>query len=180
MIFAGTETECAEVIAQLDAAHGYPRGYTQADVDSGLVVRVGGGIHVPLEMLRTETIAAPMPLEVDTETGEPIGDGMVVHFPELKEPEHRDIVVNARVVRTLNRGSKEDLLAVNGIGQVKADALLAKRDDGQPLTTSDLSEKVLNDLKVALSGDEDDYLPSFFQTLDEVLSTMATVNSRKH
>ena len=59
MKFHGTDTECAEIIAQLDVAHGYPRGYTQADVDSGLVVRVGGGIHVPLDQIRTETTAQP-------------------------------------------------------------------------------------------------------------------------
>ena len=53
MRFHGTDTECAEIIAQLDVAHGYPRGYTQADIDSGLVVRVGGGIHVPPDQIRT-------------------------------------------------------------------------------------------------------------------------------
>lgn len=70
MRFRGTETECAEIIAQLDAALGYPRGYTQADVDSGLVVRVGGGLHVPLEQIRTETIATPAPVVADADQDE--------------------------------------------------------------------------------------------------------------
>ena len=48
MIYRGTEAECAAVIAQVDAELGYPRGYTQADLDSGLVVRHGRGPRAPI------------------------------------------------------------------------------------------------------------------------------------
>lgn len=102
MIFAGTETECAEVVAELDAALGYPRGYTQADVDSGLVQRVGGGIHVPLEMLRTETVARPMPVEVDAE-GQPLTGARVVRLRSLGD-DHRRKVARRRVLRMIALG----------------------------------------------------------------------------
>lgn len=136
MIFAGTEAECAEVISELDAAHGYPRGYTQADVDSGLVVRVGGGLHVPLDQIRTETVAQPAPVEVD-DKGQPIGDERVVHLPELP-PEHRQRVAKRRVLRVLNRGSREALVALPGIGAARADAIIARRSQGRMVSIEDL------------------------------------------
>lgn len=50
-IFA-TEAEARECAAAVDKALGYPRGYTQADVDSGLVQR--GPRCAPLSSIRTE------------------------------------------------------------------------------------------------------------------------------
>lgn len=161
MIFEGTETECAEVVAKLDAALGYPRGYTQADVDSGLVVRVGGGIHVPLELLRTETVAQPAPVEVD-DKGQPIGDERVVHLPELP-PEHRQRVAKRRVLRVLNRGSREALVALPGIGAARADAIIARRASGRLTNLEDIRDalpaaamKALRDYAATKVGDADE------------------------
>lgn len=150
MIFAGTETECAEVVAELDAALGYPRGYTQADVDSGLVQRVGGGIHVPLDQIRTETIAQPAPVEVD-DKGQPIGDERVVHLPELP-PEHRQRVAKRRVLRVLNRGSREQLVALPGLGPARADALIARREAGRLTRLEDVRDVLPNAAVQALRG----------------------------
>lgn len=41
-------------LAAINRALGYPRGYTQADVDSGIVVQVGRGC-APLSSIRTES-----------------------------------------------------------------------------------------------------------------------------
>jgi len=140
MIFHGTEQECAEIIAQLDAAHGYPRGYTQADVDSGLVVRVGGGIHVPLDQIRTETISQPQAVRVDAE-GRPVDGERVAHLPPLDAP-NKARVARARVLRLLNRGSKEALLAVPGIGATRADAIIARRATGRLISIEDVRDAV--------------------------------------
>lgn len=138
MRFHGTEQECVEVVAELDAALGYPRGYTQADVDSGLVVRVGGGLHVPLDQIRTETVAQPAPVEVD-DKGQPIGDGRVVHLPELP-PDHRRKVARRRVLRLINRGSRDALMAVPGIGGTRADAIIARREAGRLTSLEDVRD----------------------------------------
>ena len=138
MNFNGTVTECAEVVADLDAAHGYPRGYTQADIDSGLVVRVGGGIHVPLDQIRTETVAQPAPVEVD-DKGQPIGDERVVHLPELP-PEHRQRVGRKRVLRLINRGTREQLVALPGLGPARADAIIARRAQGRLTSIDDVRD----------------------------------------
>ncbi len=161
MIFAGTDTECAEVVAELDAALGYPRVYTQADVDSGLVVRVGGGIHVPLDQIRTGTVAQPAPVEVD-DKGQPIGDERVVHLPELP-PEHRQRVAKRRVLRVLNRGSRDALMAVPGIGGARADAIIARRASGRLTRLEDVRDvlgavamKALRDYAATKVGDADE------------------------
>jgi len=160
MIFAGTETECAEVVAELDAALGYPRGYTQADVDSGLVQRVGGGIHVPLDQIRTETVAQPAPVEVD-DKGQPIGDERVVHLPELP-PEHRQRVAKRRVLRRINRGSRDALMAVPGIGGARADAIIARRVQGRMTSIEDVRDalgpaamQALRGYALTRAGDDD-------------------------
>jgi len=140
MKFHGTATECAEIIAQLDAAHGYPRGYTQADVDSGLVVRVGGGIHVPLDQIRTETISQPQAVRVDAE-GRPVDGERVAHLPPLDAP-NKARVAKARVLRLLNRGSKEALVAVPGIGATRADAIIARRATGRLISIEDVRDAV--------------------------------------
>ena len=136
MIFHGTEQECAEVIAQLDAALGYPRGYTQADLDDGTISRVGGGIHVPLDQIRTETISQPQAVRVDAE-GRPVDGERVAHLPPLDAP-NKARVARARVLRLLNRGSKEALLAVPGIGATRADAIIARRATGRLISIDDL------------------------------------------
>lgn len=163
MIFAGTETECAEVVAELDAALGYPRGYTQADVDSGLVVRVGGGIHVPLDQIRTGTVAQPAPVEVD-DKGQPIGDERVVHLSELP-PEHRQRVAKRRVLRLINRGSRDALVALPGIGGARADAIIARRALGRLTSIDDVRDalgavamKALRDYALTRVGDADETL----------------------
>lgn len=160
MIFAGTETECAEVVAELDAALGYPRGYTQADVDSGLVQRVGGGIHVPLDQIRTETISQPQAVRVDAE-GRPVDGERVAHLPPLDAP-NKARVARARVLRLLNRGSKEALVAVPGIGATRADAIIARRATGRLISIGDVRDAVpaatvqaLRDYALMKIGDDD-------------------------
>ena len=140
MKFHGTAQECAKIIAQLDAAHGYPRGYTQADVDSGLVVRVGGGIHVPLDQIRTETTAQPQAVRVGAD-GRPVDGERVAHLPPLDAP-NKARVARARVLRLLNRGSKEALLAVPGIGATRADAIIARRATGRLISIEDVRDAV--------------------------------------
>ncbi len=161
MKFAGTEQECAEVIAQLDAALGYPRGYTQADIDDGTITRVGGGIHVPLDQIRTETIAAPAPVDVDAD-GLPMGDERVVALPPLR-PEHREHVGRARVLRLLNRGTREQLMALPGLGAARADAIIARRESGRLVSIENLRGalpalvvQALRDYALTKVGDEDD------------------------
>ena len=160
MRFHGTQQECAEIIAQLDAAHGYPRGYTQADVDSGLVVRVGGGIHVPLDQIRTETTAQPQAVRVDA-GGRPVDGERVAHLPPLDAP-NKARVAKARVLRLLNRGSKEALVAVPGIGATRADAIIARRAQGRMVSIEDLraalpaaAVQALRDYALTKVGDED-------------------------
>lgn len=160
MRFHGTATECAEIIAQLDAALGYPRGYTEADVDSGLVVRVGGGIHVPLDQIRTETIATPAPVVADAE-GQPLTPERVVHLPPLRD-EHRREVAKRRVLRLVNRGTRAALMAVPGIGGTRADAIIARRAQGR-LTSIEhrrdalpaLVVQALRDYALTRMGDDD-------------------------
>lgn len=151
MRFRGTETECAEVIAELDAALGYPRGYTQADLDDGTIVRVGGGVHVPLDMLRTETIAAPV---LD-------GDEHALDLRGLRN-EHRQRVGRKRVLRLLNRGSRAALMAVPGIGGTRADAIIARRAQGRLTSIEDLRDalpalvvQALRDYALTRVGDDD-------------------------
>ena len=160
MKFHGTAQECAEVIAELDAAHGYPRGYTQADVASGLVVRVGGGIHVPLDQIRTETISQPQAVRVGAD-GRPVDGERVAHLPPLDAP-NKARVAKARVLRLLNRGSKEALLAVPGIGATRADAIIARRATGRLISIEDVRDAVpastaqaLRDYALMKIGDDD-------------------------
>ena len=160
MRFIGTALECAEVIAQLDAAHGYPRGYTQADVDSGLVVRVGGGIHVPLDQIRTETTAAAQAVRTDAD-GRPVDGERVAHLPPLDAP-NKARVAKARVLRLLNRGSRDALLAVPGIGATRADAIIARRATGRLISIEDVRDTVpaatvqaLRDYALTKIGDDD-------------------------
>lgn len=160
MKFVGTAMECAEIIAQLDVAHGYPRGYTQADIDSGLVVRVGGGIHVPLDQIRTETIAAVQAVRVGAD-GRPVDGERVAHLPPLDAP-NKARVAKARVLRLLNRGSRDALLAVPGIGATRADAIIARRATGRLISIEDVRDAVpaatvqaLRDYALTKIGDDD-------------------------
>jgi len=160
MRFHGTATECAEIIAQLDAAHGYPRGYTQADIDSGVISRVGGGIHVPLDQIRTETTAQPQAVRVDA-SGRPVDGERVAHLPPL-DAINKARVAKARVLRLLNRGSKEALVAVPGIGATRADAIIARRAQGRMVSIEDLRAalpaavvQALRDYALTKIGDED-------------------------
>lgn len=160
MRFLGTAMECAEIIAQLDASLGYPRGYTQADLDSGVISRVGGGIHVPLDQIRTETTAQPQPVRVDA-SGRPVDGERVAHLPPLDAP-NKARVAKARVLRLLNRGSKEALVAVPGIGATRADAIIARRATGRMVSIEDLRAalpaavvQALRDYALTKIGDED-------------------------
>ena len=159
MNFIGLETECAEVITDLDAALGYPRGYTQADVDSGLVVRVGGGIHVPLDQIRTETISQPQAVRVDAE-GRPVDGERVAHLPPLDAP-NKARVARARVLRLINRGTREQLVALPGLGPARADALIARREAGRLTSLDDVRDvppaamKALRDYALTRVGDDD-------------------------
>jgi hypothetical protein len=161
MRFVGTDRECAEVVAELDAALGYPRGYTQADIDSGLVVRVGGGVHVPLDQIRTETIAAPVPVDAD-EDGLPLTAERVVRLRGLRD-EHRQRVARRRVLRLINRGTREQLVALPGIGPARADALIARRETGRLTSLDDVRDvlpnaavQALRDYALTKVGDEDE------------------------
>ena len=159
MRFHGTVTECGEVIAQLDAALGYPRGYTQADIDSGLVQRVGGGIHVPLDQIRTETISQPQAVRVDAE-GRPVDGERVAHLPPLDAP-NKARVARARVLRLINRGTREQLVALPGLGPARADALIARREAGRLTSLDDVRDvppaamKALRDYALTRVGDDD-------------------------
>lgn len=155
MRFHGTEQECAEIIAALDADLGYPRQHTEAEV-----TRVGGGIHVPIEMIRTDTVARVSAVRTD-EDGRPIGEERAVYLPPLR-PEHRERVGRARVLRLLNRGSKEALVAVPGIGATRADAIIARRATGRMVSIEDLRAalpaavvQALRDCALTKIGDED-------------------------
>ena len=160
MRFHGTQQECAEIISQLDASLGYPRGYTQADLDSGVISRVGGGIHVPLDQIRTETTAQPQAVRVDA-GGRPVDGERVAHLPPLDAP-NKARVAKARVLRLLNRGSKEALVAVPGIGATRADAIIARRATGRMVSIEDLraalpaaTVQALRDYALAKIGDDD-------------------------
>ena len=159
MRFHGTQQECAEIIAQLDASLGYPRGYTQADLDSGVISRVGGGIHVPLDQIRTETTAQPQAVRVDA-GGRPVDGERVAHLPPLDAP-NKARVAKARVLRLLNRGSKEALVAVPGIGATRADAIIARRATGRMVSIEDLravpaaTVQALRDYALTKVGDDD-------------------------
>ena len=159
MMFVGTEQECAEVITDLDAALGYPRGYTQADIDSGLVQRVGGGIHVPLDQIRTETISQPQAVRVDAE-GRPVDGERVAHLPPLDAP-NKARVARARVLRLINRGTREQLVALPGLGPARADALIARREAGRLTSLDDVRDvppaamKALRDYALTRVGDDD-------------------------
>lgn len=160
MRFHGTQQECAEVIAELDAAHGYPRGYTQADIDSGLVVRHGRGPHAPIESIRTETIAVPAPVVADAD-GQPLTAERVVRLRGLRE-EHRRAVAKRRVLRLVNRGTRAALMAVPGIGGTRADAIIARRAQGRLTSIEDLRDalpalvvQALRDYALTRVGDDD-------------------------
>lgn len=153
MKFIGTQIECAAMLAELDTALGYPRGYTQEDVGSGLVVLSGPGPWPPMEellaLLRTETVAVPVPVEIARdERGEPVLDreGKVQPVGEerrCKLPAHllddgcREIVAKGEVLRLLNRGTREELLASAGIGAARADAIIARRAQGRMTRVED-------------------------------------------
>ena len=160
MRFIGTQQECAEIIAAMDAALGYPRGYTQADVDSGLVVRRGGGVHVPLDQIRTETIAVPAPVVADAD-GQPLTAERVVRLRGLLDA-HRREVAKRRVLRLVNRGTRAALMAVPGIGGTRADAIIARRAQGRLTSIEDLRDalpalvvQALRDYALTRVGDDD-------------------------
>ena len=160
MRFHGTQQECAEVIAAMDAAHGYPRGYTEADVTAGLVVRHGRGPHAPIESIRTETIATPAPVVADAD-GQPLTAERVVHLPPLLDA-HRREVAKRRVLRLCNRGTKAALMAVPGIGGTRADAIIARRAQGRLTSIEDLRDalpalvvQALRDYALTRVGDDD-------------------------
>lgn len=155
MIFDGTLIECAEVIAQLDTALGYPRQHTEDEVTYS-----HPGVRIPMHLMRTETVALVLPAEVD-ERGEPVGEERAVYLPPLR-PEHRERVGRARVLRLLNRGSKEALVAVPGIGATRADAIIARRATGRMVSIEDLRAalpaavvQALRDYALTKIGDED-------------------------
>lgn len=124
--FFGTEEECTELIAQLNASLGYPRTYTQADIDSGLVVRHGGGRHTPVESLRTESVARVRAAEVDDD-GNPVGNRRRVIAKRLQGA-NRAAVGRARLRRVINRGDATALVALPGIGAARAAAIIAHRE----------------------------------------------------
>lgn len=160
MRFVGTQQECAEVIAAMDVAHGYPRGYTQADVIAGLVVRHGRGPWAPIESIRTETITTPAPVVADAE-GQPLTAERVVRLRGLLDA-HRREVAKRRVLRLVNRGTRAALMAVPGIGGTRADAIIARRAQGRLTSIEDLRNalpalvvQALRDYALTRVGDDD-------------------------
>lgn len=158
----GTHEECEELIAQVDAALGYPRGYTQADIDSGLVVRTRGGTYPPIERIRTETASRVEPVITADGTDHPT---LRRAGFEISDEAPRRIVARQRVLRLLNRGSRARLIDVPGIGPARADAIIAARpvgsrwrdiedlrDAGMPLAVM----QAVRDYVLARMGDEDD------------------------
>lgn len=53
-------TTAKTALDAINRSLGYPRTYTRADVDAGLVVELGGGRHAPVASLRTDTYAVLM------------------------------------------------------------------------------------------------------------------------
>ena len=159
MIFNGTQQECVEVLAHVDAELGYPRGYTEADVGV-LVFRRGKGPWAPIESIRTETAASADPVDVDDD-GQPTSARRRVHF-RLSDETPRRIVARARVLRLLNRGSRAALMAVPGIGATRADAIIARRATGRLISIEDVRDAVpaatvqaLRDYALMKIGDDD-------------------------
>lgn len=139
MRFGGTAEECAEVIAAVDSDLGLPRTYTQADIDSGLVVRHGGGRHVPVENLRTETAARPLPAAVD-ENGDPVGNARRARFRGLTG-DVRKRIGHARVLRVINRGDATLLRTLPGINAARATRIIAYRTaNGRFTAVEDLTD----------------------------------------
>ncbi len=142
--FTATEQECLDLIQRLNTELGYPRTYTQEDLDNGTVTRVGGGIHVPIEQIRTDTVAQSQ----DPDPENP-SDLKVVHLPQVLNATCEDIVVEHKVLRVLNHGTKDELMALPGIGSVRADAIIALREV-EPIKMLDdakLSASVLDGIK---------------------------------
>jgi len=139
--FVGTVTECEETLADADAALGYPKTYTQADLDNGVLVRVGGGPgvrHVPVEDIRVESSAVVVPRDYDPETGEPAGAVRRVSWLAHVGEGIRPRIARRRVLRLLNRGSREALIAVPGIGPARADQIIAARTSGRMTDIKDV------------------------------------------
>lgn len=162
MILYGTEQECTDAIALVDAQQGYPRGYTEADLGV-FVFRRGRGPWTPIEDIRTETCAAARPVDVDAE-GNPTSARRVVRF-KLRGDAPRRIVAKARVLRLLNRASKARLVAVPGIGPARADAIIAARPAGgrwrdiEDLRNAGMPAALLQavrDYVLDMMGDEDE------------------------
>ena len=159
MIFNGTQQECAEALARVNAELGYPRGYTEADVGV-LVFRRGKGPWAPIESIRTETAASADPVDVDDD-GQPTSARRRVHF-RLSDETPRRIVARARVLRLLNRGTREQLVALPGLGPARADAIIARRAQGRMVSIDDLraalpaaTVQALRDYALTKVGDED-------------------------
>ena len=104
--------------------------------------------------------AQPQAVRVDAE-GRPVDGERVAHLPPLDAP-NKARVAKARVLRLLNRGSKEALVAVPGIGATRADAIIARRAQGRMVSIEDLraalpaaAVQALRDYALTKVGDED-------------------------
>ena len=71
-------------------------------------------------------------------------------------------MAKARVLRLLNRGSRDALLAVPGIGATRADAIIARRATGRLISIEDVRDAVpastaqaLRDYALTKIGDDD-------------------------
>lgn len=165
--FVGTVTECEETLADADAALGYPLTFTQADLDNGVIVRVGGGPgvrHVPVEDIRVESSAVVVPRDYDPETGEPTSSVRRVSWLAHVGEGIRQRIARRRVLRLFNRASKARLVAVPGIGAARADQIIAARASGRMTDIEDVRNaglppaavQALRDYVAEMMADDDE------------------------
>lgn len=164
--FIGTAGECAEMLADADAALGYPLTFTQADIDEGRLVRIGSGPrvrHVPVEDIRVESSAVMVPRDVDPETGEPTSSVRRVSWLAHKADAIRPRIARRRVLRLLNRAPKRRLVEVPGIGPARADQIIAARAGGRMTDIEDVRNaglppaavQAIRDYVMTQTGDDD-------------------------
>mgnify|MGYP001358480571 CR=1 FL=1 len=83
-------------------------------------------------------VAAVAPVSADAD-GQPLTAERVVRF-RLRAETPRRIVARARALRLLNRGTREQLAALPGLGPARADAIIARRVQGRMTSMEDVRD----------------------------------------